>query len=77
MVGTEVISQRLVHLIDKAKRNELMIIYLEDLSTLSGADGAGLTAADLAEGGSARARWPEISQGVLDRALKNMNVNKK
>ena len=28
----EVMSQRLVHLIDEAKRNELMIIYLEDLS---------------------------------------------
>jgi hypothetical protein len=76
MTGTEVISQRFVHLIDQAKRNELMIIYLEDLSTLSGADDGVLTAADLAEGGSARARWPEISQGLLDRALKNMKVSK-
>lgn len=76
MTGTEVISQRLVHLIDQAKRNELMIIYLEDLSTLGAADGGGLTAADLSEGGSARPRWREISQGVLDRALKNMKVKK-
>lgn len=66
--STEVVSQRLVHLIDAAKRNELMIIYLEDLSA------TGLTAADLNEGGSARARWPEVSQAVLDRALKSMKI---
>ena len=68
--GTEFLSQRLVHLVDEAKRNELMIIYVEDLT------GTGLTAADLSEGGSARVRWPEISQGLLDRALKNMKVSK-
>lgn len=70
MAGTEFISLRLVHLVDQAKRNELMIIYIEDLSE------TGLTAADLNEGGAARARWPEISQGLLDRALKNMKVSK-
>ena len=70
MIGTEFISQRLVHMVDQAKRNELMIIYIEDLSD------TGLTAADLIEGGSARARWPKISQGLLDRALKNMKVSK-
>ena len=70
MIGTEFISQRLVHMVDQAKRNELMIIYIEDLSD------TGLTAADLSEGGSARARWPEFSQGLLDRALKNMKVSK-
>ena len=70
MIGTEFMSQRLVHLVDQTRRNELMIIYIEDLSD------TGLTAADLNEGGTARARWPEISQGLLDRALKNMNVSK-
>lgn len=70
LAGTEVVYQRLVHLVDEAKRNELMIIYTEDLTE------TGLKAADLNEGGSARARWPEISQGVLDRALKNMKVTK-
>ncbi|MGZ8843100.1 MAG: hypothetical protein ACXW18_05520 [Pyrinomonadaceae bacterium] len=70
MLGTEFMSQRLVHMVDQAKRNELMIIYIEDLSD------TGLTAADLSEGGSARARWPGISQGLLDRALKNMKVSK-
>jgi hypothetical protein len=70
MAGTEFMSQRLVHMVDQSKRNELMIIYIEDLSD------TGLTAADLSEGGAARARWPEISQGLLDRALKNMKVSK-
>ncbi len=42
MASDNVLSQRLVHLVDEAKRNELMIIYMEDLS------GMGLTAADLA-----------------------------
>jgi hypothetical protein len=43
MIGTEFISQRLVHMVDQAKRNELMIIYIEDLTD------TGLTAADLAK----------------------------
>lgn len=66
--NAEVLSQRLVHLVDAAKRNELMIIYIENLEPL------GLTAADLGEGGSAYARWPEISQGLLDRAIKNLTI---
>ena len=70
MIGTEFVSQRLVHLVDQAKRDELMVIYVEDLTD------TGLTAADLNEGGSAHARWTEISQGLLDRALKYMKVSK-
>ena len=66
----EILSQRLVHLIDEAKRNELMIIYAEDLTAL------GLTAADLATGGSAAARWGEVSNGLLNRALKGMKVSR-
>ncbi|HEV2764324.1 MAG TPA: hypothetical protein VGV38_15195, partial [Pyrinomonadaceae bacterium] len=38
--GGDVLWQRLVHLTDASKRNELMVIYLEDLG------GTGLTAAD-------------------------------
>ena len=68
MASTEVMYQRLVHLVDKTKRSELMIIYAEDLT------GTGLTAADLNEGGSARARWAELSQSLLNRALKNMKI---
>ena len=69
--GTEVVSTRLVHLVDEAKRNELMIIYLEDLS------GTGFTAADLNEGGTAHAEWSNLSQAVLARAQKSMRIRKR
>jgi len=70
MSSDEVLWQRLVHMVDDAKRNELMIIYLEDLS------GMGLTAADLAKGGSAASRWDEVSKGLLDRAIKGMKISR-
>ena len=41
---------RLVHLLDKGKRKELMAIYGEDLAP------TGFTAAELSEGGKARDR---------------------
>jgi hypothetical protein len=70
MTSDDLLSQRLVHLVDEAKRNELMIIYIEDLS------GTGLTAADLGPGGSAAARWDDIARGLLERTLKNMKVKR-
>lgn len=69
MMSDEVMSQRLVHLVDDTKRNELMIIYLEDLS------GMKLTAADLASEGSAATRWEDVSKGLLERAKKGMEVS--
>jgi hypothetical protein len=68
IAGDDVLMQRLVHLIDKEKRNELMIIYLEDMSE------TGLTAADLAKGGRAEAEWNKVSEGLLNRALKDIKV---
>lgn len=68
MGSDEVMSQRLVHLIDKEKRNELMIVYIEDLG------GMGLTAADVASGGRAAQRWGEISKGLLERAVKGIKI---
>jgi hypothetical protein len=70
MASEDVLSQRLVHLIGEAKRDELMIVYLEDLS------GMGLTAADLAEGGSAAQRWGEVSTGLLERAVNGMKIQR-
>ena len=70
MASDDALSQRLVHLVDEAKRDELMIIYMEDLSRM------GLTAADLAEGGNSAARWDEISNGLLDRAVKGMKIQR-
>jgi hypothetical protein len=69
-LGDEVLSQRLVHLIDEAKRNELMVIYLEDLSAL------GFTAADLVPGGKAAAKWRDLSQELLDRAVNGMQISR-
>jgi len=68
MASDDVMSQRLVHLIDKEKRNELMIIYIEEMS------GMGLVAADVAAGGRAAARWDEISKGLLERAMKDIKI---
>ena len=66
----EVMSQRLVHLIDEAKRNELMIIYLEDLTPLK------LTAADLAPDGKSAGVWEETSSALLERATRNMKLSR-
>lgn len=66
----EVMMQRLVHLADKEKRNELMIIYLEDLSARN------LTAADLAAGGKAADEWKSVSKGLLERATKNLKLTR-
>jgi hypothetical protein len=68
MASDDILSQRLVHLVDKAKRNELMIIYTEALGE------RGLTAADFDEGGRSVARRDEIMKGLLERALKSMKV---
>jgi len=59
---TDTMSVRLVHLLDNEKRKELMIIYAEDLQP------TGHTAADLRKDGSAYDRWPEVEQGLIQRA---------
>jgi hypothetical protein len=70
LASDDVLSQRLVYLVDAEKRNELMIIYLEDLSAMK------LTAADFEAGGSAASRWDEISSGLLERAVKGMTISR-
>src|SRR5262245_22977672 len=70
MASDEVLSQRLVHLVDEEKRNELMIIYMEDSSA------TGLTAADLGPNGKASDRWDEMSKGLLERALKGLEISR-
>ena len=68
MASDDVLTQRLVHLVDEQKRNELMIIYMEDLAAMK------LTAKDLAPGGRAAAQWDDIAKGLLERALKGMEI---
>lgn len=70
MAGDDLMWRRLVHFPDESKRDELMIIYLEDLG------GMGLTAADLTGEGGAAARWPEISRQLLKRATKGIKVTR-
>ena len=69
-LASDIISQRLVHMVDEAKRNELMIIYIEDLSAM------GLTAADLTTGGRAADRFEGIAKGVLERAVNGLKISR-
>lgn len=61
-------SVRLVHLLDETKRQELMIIYSEDLAP------SGLTAAELKEGGKAHDRWPRIEKSAIERATSTIKL---
>ncbi len=70
LVGDDVMTQRLVHLVDDKKRDELMIIYLENLAPVN------LTAADLSPGGKAAAQWPGIAEKLLQRSLQGMELVK-
>ena len=62
-IGPELMTERLVWLLDTPARNELMLIYMEDLADQH------LTAADLAEGGAARSRWPALQEEFHRRAI--------
>ena len=70
MASDEVLWQRLVHLVDKEKRNELMIVYTEDLA------GMKLTAKDLAPKGPAAGKWEGIAKDLLDRAVKGIELER-
>lgn len=61
--------QRMIWLWDEAARNELMIIYVEDLSE------HGFAAADFDEGGNAVDRREAVAKALLDRALAGMNIS--
>jgi len=71
LASDETLSQRLLHYIGEKKRDELMIIYLEDMT------GLGFTSADVAKGGKAEARWSEITEGLLARAMKDLKIRMK
>lgn len=59
---------RLVHLLDKENRRELMIIYGEDLAP------TGFTAVNLSESGKAHERWPAIADALLERAERRITI---
>jgi len=70
VAGNDIMWRRLVHLTDASRRDELLIIYLEDM------DGTGLTAADVTGQGRAAARWPEISRQLLKRATQGIEIKR-
>lgn len=69
-LGTDLLNERLVWLLDSPPRNELMIIYLEDLAD------HGLTVQDIALGGSARDQRTALLDGFHDRALAAFTVRR-
>ena len=62
----EMMNVRLVHLPDKERRKELMIIYAEDLKP------AGFTVAELLPGGKAQGHWHAIENNLIERAKKKI-----
>jgi len=60
---------RLVHLLDPAKRKELMIIFSENLKP------TGFTAAELSEGGKDFDQWPALVNKLLDDAQKRISIS--
>ena len=70
LASDEIISQRFLHYIGEDKRNEIMIIYLEDMSVL------GLTSKDVAAGGKAAGEFGKISEDLLARAIKDLKITR-
>lgn len=69
--GEDIVYQRFIRLVDEARRNELLIIYYENLND------TGLTAADLSEKGRAAGQRDKVFQDVMNRALKSFTVAKR
>lgn len=59
---------RLVWLVDDSHQKELMIIFVDDLSSY------GLTAAELREGGSQASRWPDVEKAHLERIRSTLSI---
>lgn len=69
-LGPNVLSERLVWLLDAPARNELMVIYIEDLAD------HGLTLRDLMPNGKAHERWPALAAAFRERAAATFRVTK-
>ena len=69
-LGPEVLMERLVWILDSPARNELMVIYMEDLAD------QGVTVADLRVGGKAYTRWPSVAESFHQRALAAFTVTR-
>jgi hypothetical protein len=65
----ETMNVRLVHLLDDARRQELMFIYAEDLAS------SGYTSAQLMDGDQTRPEWEPVKKSLVERAMKRIRVN--
>lgn len=68
--GEGVLFQRFVRVVDEARRNEFILLYIEDLSA------TGMTATDLAEGMRDASRQERILEDLSSRALKAFTILK-
>jgi hypothetical protein len=68
-IGAESMNLRLVHLMDEARRKELMFIYAEDLAA------SGFTAEQL-KTPEGEAKWLEIKKGLIERALARIKLER-
>jgi hypothetical protein len=68
-IGAESMNLRLVHLMDEAKRKELMFIYAEDLAA------SGFTAEQL-KTPEGEAKWLELKKGLIERALERIKLER-
>jgi hypothetical protein len=64
----ENLRARFIHLLDATKRNELMIIYQENLAP------TGLRATDLSAGGAKADKWPDMARALIARAGKGIAI---
>jgi hypothetical protein len=68
IVPPDRMSVRLVHLLDEAKRKELMLIYSEDLAP------TGHEPKALREGGAQRDDWAELERALVKRAVTSFEL---
>jgi hypothetical protein len=66
----EMMSARFIHYLDKQMRQELMIIYAEDLAT------SGFTNSQLIAGNAPKPEWTKIAEGLTQRAQEGMVIRK-
>ncbi len=66
----EVMNVRLVHLLDDAKRKELMFIYGEDLAL------SGHTTSQLKDGEGFRPAWKAVEKGLVERAMSRIKLTR-
>jgi hypothetical protein len=69
-ISESVMYERMARVVDDARRNEFILLYVEDLSQ------AGLTANDFAAGGRAAVERERILQNLSERAMRNFTVLK-